>query len=335
LDVEQAEQIARESHDPLPAPSGWEAPASQPLLPDLLRLAARDRRPRPPGFDRLDAHIDRLQEALEAHRAEEARRLHGLKLAALAEFAAGAGHEINNPLAVISGQAQYLIRQLELLDGPADEIVDPAEYLANLRNQLVPSLQKIVGQTQRIHGILTELMQFARPPSPKVQRIDPAGVIRDVVTELEPLAGERRVRLVCPVPEAAAAVRADPAQVRAALTALLRNAIEAAPAGGWAGVRLERDEVGRVVLAVEDSGPGPGPLAREHLFDPFFSGRSAGRGRGLGLSTAWRLARQHDGDLRFEGRHDGVTRFSLILPAADDAPAPIYASGRNGSAHHE
>ena len=54
-------------------------------------------------------------------------------------------------------------------------------------------------------------------------------------------------------------------------------------------------------------------MEREHLFDPFYSGRKAGRGRGLGLPTAWRLARQHGGDVRFAGAEP--TRFVLTLPA--------------------
>jgi signal transduction histidine kinase len=53
------------------------------------------------------------------------------------------------------------------------------------------------------------------------------------------------------------------------------------------------------------------------MFDPFFSGRSAGRGRGLGLPTAWRLAREHGGDVRHVPHPDGPTRFVLALPVAD------------------
>jgi signal transduction histidine kinase len=66
---------------------------------------------------------------------------------------------------------------------------------------------------------------------------------------------------------------------------------------------------------VEDSGPGPAPEQRPHLFDPFYSGRSAGRGRGLGLPLAWRLARQQGGDVSLEPARPGQpTRFVLSLP---------------------
>ena len=132
-------------------------------------------------------------------------------------------------------------------------------------------------------------------------------------------------------------VCADPAQVRTALTCLVRNAVEAAPADGWARVRLEAPEPGRVEVAVEDSGPGPDAAQQEHLFDPFYSGRQAGRGRGLGLPIAWRLARQQGGDVRLEPHRPGEpTRFLLTLPLPDPgsdlkpedgpaggAPAPV------------
>ena len=59
----------------------------------------------------------------------------------------------------------------------------------------------------------------------------------------------------------------------------------------------------------------------------FFSGRTAGRGRGLGLSTAWRLARQHGGDVRYEGLDQGLTRFVLTLPDLKMMTLPLAPSG--------
>ena len=70
----------------------------------------------------------------------------------------------------------------------------------------------------------------------------------------------------------------------------------------------------RLEWVVEDSGSGPSPTQREHLFDPFYSGRQAGRGRGLGLPTAWRLAQGHGGEVRFEASAEGPTRFVLSVP---------------------
>jgi signal transduction histidine kinase len=111
---------------------------------------------------------------------------------------------------------------------------------------------------------------------------------------------------------------------------MLRNAIEAA-AGGSARLLLAEPLTDWVEVVVEDSGPGPEPSQRASLFDPFFSGRAAGRGRGLGLPIAWRLARQQGGDLRLEpAQPQQPTRFVLTLPRRDPPSLDALPSGLLG-----
>src|SRR5438552_122331 len=116
-----------------------------------------------------------------------------------------------------------------------------------------------------------------------------------------------------PKSEAPQLVHADAAQLRTALACLLRNAIEAAPPEGWARIRLQT-HAGLAEVLVEDSGPELLPTQREHLFDPFYSGRPAGRGTGLGLPTAWSLTRQQGGDIVLASQAGEPTRFILRLP---------------------
>ena len=288
-----------------PAVQVWQEPREVPLLRDLLELAAENRRLREqPLHDHLEQEIDALNRALEEQVHGESQRLQGGKLAALAEFAAGAGHEINNPLAVISGQAQYL------LGHEADWFNESAEDAPR------KALEAIVTQTRRIHGILRDLMQFARPASPCLGWLDLPALLGEVAASLTELAAQRRVRLEVALQPERLPVYADAGQLRTALTCLLRNAVEAAPTDGWARLLLRRPAGSEPVeVAVEDSGPGPESAQRPHLFDPFFSGRTAGRGRGLGLSIAWRLAHLQGGDVRLDPprRHE-PTRFVLTLP---------------------
>ena len=300
-------------------------------LVDLLALAAENRRLLAArGSSQLADELDVLHRALQEQRGQEEDRLRVQKLRALAEFAAGAGHEINNPLAVISGQAQYLLGH---------------EAEAERRK----ALETIIGQTQRIHYLLRDVMQFARPPAPNLHSVDLARLVDEVAVALAPFAEERKVRLRVrePVPavnghnghnghhhpslasllkpDATVPVRADAAQLRTALTCLLRNAIEAAPADGWASIRLAGPHNGQVEVVVEDSGRALPPAQREHLFDPFYSGRSAGRGPGLGLPTAWSLARQQGGDVALASQPGEPTRFVLRLPFHAE-PSPALAS---------
>jgi signal transduction histidine kinase len=341
------------------------------LLPDLLTLAAENFRLRGlPLLGSLEAELDRLQEVLRETRVAQAEQLRDQKLNALAELAAGAGHEINNPLAVISGQAQFLLHKLRPQGRPMglvgeerqgdketrrneeagpielDKDQNPKELdLSPQQNsqgdpspclrvslspclpppleeaELAAGLGKIIDQAQRIHLILRELMQFARPTRPNKQTFDLGPLVQEVVASLTDLAGQRPVRLINPPQQHPVILHADSMQVRTALSCLLRNAIEAAPEEGWAAVRLETPTPDRVDILVEDNGPGPPPMQWEHLFDPFFSGRTAGRGRGLGLPTAWRLAHQNGGDVRLVRPPSGPTRFILSLTRSLEKPS--------------
>jgi two-component system NtrC family sensor kinase len=280
-------------------------PRDVPLLRDLLGAAAENRCLREqPLHAHLEQEIDALHRALEEQVHGEAQRLQCGKLSALAEFAAGAGHEINNPLAVISGQAQYL------LSHESDWFHECAEDAPR------KALEAIVAQTRRIHGILRDLMQFAKPAPPSPGWLDLPALLGEVAAALSELAAQRRVRIEAALQPERLAVYADAGQLRIALSCLLRNAIEAAPTDGWARLVLRRPIDGEPVeVAIEDNGSGPEAAHRPHLFDPFYSGRAAGRGRGLGLPIAWRLAQLQGGDVRLEPprRHE-PTRFVLTLP---------------------
>jgi signal transduction histidine kinase len=284
---------------PAPAPARCnEGLAIEPitLLREILIVAGENHKLRgSPIQEELEFERDRLQDALEKQQSAETERLRAQKLRSLAEFSAGAAHEINNPLAVISGQAQYLI----------SHEMDPARQR---------SLQTIITQTQRIHQVLTDLMQFARPNRPQRQLVNVHNLIHEVVLSLGDLATHKEIRLICAEPEATIHLTVDPRQLRTALECLLRNAIEAAPARGWASIRVTSSSADRLEFVVEDNGIGPSPSQCEHLFDPFYSGRQAGRGRGLGLPTAWRLARENGGDVRWDENSGGPTRFTLSLP---------------------
>jgi signal transduction histidine kinase len=240
--------------------------------------------------------VDRLADALAEVRADFQVRVRDARLEGLAAFAAGASHEINNPLAVIRGHAQLLLARED----------DP-----DRRRQL----ESIVRQTRRVHDLLHGTLLFARPPRPAPIPTPLAGWLSETVAAHAPDAEAKGVSLDCDgFPSGAEWGQFDPTQARQALDHLIRNAVEAAPVGGWVRVSARR-EGGTVTIAVEDSGPGPAEADLDHLFDPFFSGREAGRGRGLGLAVAWRLVRVNGGNVRYAPVPGGPTRFVLELPS--------------------
>jgi signal transduction histidine kinase len=290
--------------EPAPPPGGSGLPPDPhrvPLVSSLLKLAGESRRRNGPGLvARLEARIDLLHRAA-ADLGAQAAGARDARLAGLAELAAGAGHEINNPLAVISANAQRLIR--------TEPDPDRGE-----------ALRGIVRQTDRIAGLLRDLMHFARPPRPDARSFPAADLLNAAWEEVAPQAADRRVRPEVVGAAAGVWLHGDPRQLRHALVAVLRNAVEAAGDGGWVRVTAAAPDADRVVIAVEDSGPGLPADVAAHAFDPFYSGRSAGRGRGLGLPTAWRLVRQNGGDLRHDPTPAGPTRFVLTAPRGTEAP---------------
>jgi signal transduction histidine kinase len=259
------------------------------------------------------------------------------KLQALYNFAYGLSHEINNPLANIATRAQSLA---------ADE-KDPER-----RRKLVT----IVQQAFRAHEMIADLMLFARPPALRPESIDLAKLADTVVAEMQDQASEQSTRLIRTGAPGPLQATVDPTQIAVALKALIQNSLEALKQGGTIQISAERgagsaeqlevlaprSELGpsstplpgphflrtpnsalripHFVLSVRDTGPGIPPEVRPHVFDPFFSGREAGRGLGLGLSKAWRIVELHGGRIEVGDQQSGAT-LSIHTPATPN-PEP-------------
>ncbi|MCC6493835.1 MAG: HAMP domain-containing histidine kinase [Pirellulales bacterium] len=229
-------------------------------------------------------------------------RLQRAKLDALKELAYGASHEINNPLANISARAQTLLR---------DER-DPERRRA---------LETIHQQALRAHEMISDLMLFARPPRLDRRPADIAELAERIVAEHRDECQRREIDLAWSAGDALPAVDCDPVQIAVALKALCQNAIDAIGRVGKVELRglIAREPVGssaveRLRLEVTDNGPGVAAAARPHVFDPFYSGREAGRGLGFGLSKAWRIIEQHGGELRLDAGAEAGARFIMELP---------------------
>ena len=221
-------------------------------------------------------------------------------LAAVGEMAAGAAHELNNPLAVVSGRAQLMREK-----AGSQEEQDAWELIAD--------------QARRISDIVTELMDFASPPPP-----NPAAVELPVLLEEareafsssdHPQAGSARVDIE--IGADTPAVMADRAQVRAVMVELIMNAATAKQAASAVRVTAELDEVyDAVVLAVQDNGPGMDDKTLQRVFTPFFSSQQAGRRRGLGLPRAKRYVENNGGRIWIKSKPGHGTTVYVQLPRA-------------------
>ena len=231
---------------------------------------------------RLAALEHRFRETLEAE-----------KLEAMAEFAAGAGHEINNPLTVIAGRAQLFLR----------EETDPERRRA---------LALINAQAKRAYEMIADMMLFARPPKPEPEPVDLVELVDQVIEDLLPPAVQE-ITLSRTGQDGPVRIEADATQLTVALKAMCQNAIEAIGGEGHVEIDVQTDG-GDARIRISDDGPGIPPDERRHLFDPYYSARQAGRGLGLGLSKCWRIVTNHGGRIDVDSRPPHGSVFTIRLP---------------------
>jgi signal transduction histidine kinase len=228
------------------------------------------------------------------------------KLAALAEFAAGAGHEINNPLATIAGRVQMLLR-----DEPDSD-----------RRQ---SLATIGAQALRVRDMIGDLMLIARPPAPAPKRLLVNDLAQSIIDRMAETARSSSCKLTLRAHGTVFAT-ADPTQLNVVLSELVRNSLQAVQPPGEIVIGLERmtvDGKGGAIITVSDNGLGLSEKDQAHLFDPFYSGRDAGRGLGFGLCKCWRIAANHGGWIEAESVPSVATIFRVFWPDQPDQSSMI------------
>ncbi len=166
--------------------------------------------------------------------------------------------------------------------------------------------------------MIGDAMLFARPPEPCPQVIDLSSVVRETVDKFS---SEARAAAIHMQVGAAAVVPifADPVHLRIVISSLLRNSFEALASSGnlWIETPHGRKlcKPAKALCSLADDGSGLSETDREHLFDPFYSGRQAGRGLGFGLSKVWRIVTLHGGTISVETRLPRGVTFTILWPA--------------------
>ena len=220
-------------------------------------------------------------------------------LAAAVEMAAGAAHEINNPLAVISGRAQLM-----------------RERARNEESR--KTWQLIVDEAQRISDIITDLMEFASPPAAHPEAVEAAELLHGAAAAFSssdhPQA--RAARVDIHIEQGTPAVWTDAAQIRRVLVELMNNAANAAKGAARIRLAAQADEThGAVVLSVADDGPGMDEQTLARVYAPLFSRQEAGRRRGMGLPRAKRCVESNGGRMWIHTRAGEGTTVYVQLPA--------------------
>ena len=216
------------------------------------------------------------------------------RLSAIGQLSAGLAHEIRNPLASISGAAAILARNQSL---------DPKN---------AKCLEIITSESERLNGLLTNFLNFARPRPPRLRIVQLGPVLGNVLELASHGVRGKDVHLDQGIEAGLQPVECDPEQLEQVLLNLMINAIEASPDGGT--VTLSAAATGsRIAIGVKDQGSGVAPADIDRLFDPFFTTKE--HGTGLGLPVAHQIVRQMGGALMAHANAERGMTFSVVLPA--------------------
>ena len=252
------------------------------------------------------------------------------RLASLGTLAAGVAHEVNNPLTVVTGNAELVHEVMaDLLAELGRTHPDDAVLLARLRSA-IEAQSEIESSAQRIARIVADLKGFSKP----AERMDtPADVARTVEWAVRATSHElkHRARVVTDL-AAVPAVALEETRLEQVLVNLLVNAAHAITPG-----ETERNQVTisarlvaegeRVVIEVRDTGCGMPAQVRDRIFDPFFTTKPVGMGTGLGLSVCHGILRSAGGSLAVDSTPGEGSVFRLSLPVARaTAPAPTASA---------
>ncbi len=238
------------------------------------------------------------------------------RLASLGTLAAGVAHEINNPVAIMIQEAEWL---MDLLQDSVEGRIDPQE--------LSRSLELIRTQGQRCREITHNLLHFARKAETRQQPLSLNGMVLEIREIMERQAVKHHVvidtRLAPDLPE----IVASPSEIQQVLLNLINNAISAMEDKGGR-IRIttaveDHAEIGKaLLLQVADTGPGIGEADISRIFDPFFTTKPVGKGTGLGLSICYGIVTRMGGDIAVESTPGQGAVFSIRLPAPTPGAQP-------------
>lgn len=252
----------------------------------LAQSEKRQREKQERTAEELKRAYQKLRESFEQLRRAD-------RLSALGQLSAGLAHEIKNPLASMKGS-------LEILASEFPPGHDKREFAEMLEREL-----------NRLNGVLSEFLQFARPPKPDR---GPCRV-RDVLDSIEVLcsqeAARRRVTIGVDCPAELPEVELDAAQIQQALLNVVLNGIQAMPDGGRL-TMTARANGKELDITVRDEGVGIPEENRSRIFDPFFTTKE--KGTGLGMAIAHNLIQGHGGDIQIVDEPGQGSTFRIVLP---------------------
>lgn len=243
----------------------------------------------------LGAAFEQLTKDLERSRQQV---IHAAKLAVVGEMAAIMAHEVRTPLGILQTTAQML------------------KWETALSPEGHEMTQMIVDESARLNGLISTLLDCARPRPPNMRQQDLHKIITRVTELLATQAQKKAIHVDWLSPEHAAIAECDEELLIQVFLNLIMNAIQIIPAGGLIRIRTDCSRGDSIKITIDDNGPGIPPENRACLFDPFFTTREGGIG--LGLTVTQQIIAMHHGRLSADTNDWGGACFTLFLPFSQE-----------------
>jgi signal transduction histidine kinase len=222
------------------------------------------------------------------------RMIRADRLATIGELAAGAAHEIRNPLTAIKSSLQYLAEKCQ------------QEKEAKL-------LDVALQETDRIDEILAALLSFSRPSEIKKEQYDLVVTLEESLSLLSFQARAAGVEVETKLPPGQVVLYGDKSQVKQLFLNIFLNAIQAMEGGGKLVTEVVAAGGGKILVRVTDSGMGIPEENMDKIYDPFFTTKKGGTG--LGLSICYSIVKSHGGEIEVRSRVGEGTTVLVTLPA--------------------
>ena len=227
---------------------------------------------------------------------------HTNKLASIGRLAAGVGHEINNPLAIIDQKI-----------GLIEDILAMSEDDFNHKGTILKSLQVVNQSVDRCKVITHRLLGFARRTEVQAEQLDINEVIREVLQFLDNAMLYNRISLDLDLDDKLPLVTSDRVQLQQIFLNIINNAIDAIGKNGL--IRIHSHAAGSdLQITIEDNGPGIAEEVLPNIFEPFYTTKETGKGTGLGLSITYGLVKKLGGDIGVQSRLGQGTTFTITIP---------------------
>lgn len=219
------------------------------------------------------------------------------KLESLERLSAGIAHEINNPLGIILGYTQLMLKESE----PGDRFHE--------------DLKTVERHTRNCKKIVEDLLRFSRSSETRKIPVNLNNLVNEVLSLIQPRFNNKRILIEKRLSKGTINLLLDKEKIKNAFVNILINAENAIKSEGRIRIETKIDNSPRrILVSFEDTGPGIEPEIINKIFDPFFTTMPTGMGIGLGLAVSSGIIRDHGGEIRVTSTPGKGSLFTVLLP---------------------